>query len=71
MRSNGTQTVSAFLREAVYDRLTGDTTSKVMMYDEDYAVLFKQDPAHKDMVFLISPKDGGIEETVEVCRKEK
>jgi hypothetical protein len=70
-RSNGTQTISAFIREEVYDRLSGDTKSKEARYDEDYAVLFKRDPAHKGMIFLISPKDGRIEATVQVCKKEK
>ena len=70
-RSNGTQTVSAFVREQVYDRSSGDTKTREARYDEDYAVLFKRDPTHKEMVFLISPKDGHIEATVEVCKKGK
>ena len=70
-RSNGTQTVSAFVLEDVYDRFSGDTRTIEARYDENYAVLFKRDPAHKGMVFLISPKDGHIEATVEVCRKRK
>jgi hypothetical protein len=70
-RPNGTQTVSAFVREHVYDRFSGDTKTKEARYDEDYAVLFKRDPAHKGMMLLISPKDGHIEATVEVCKKEK
>ena len=70
-RSNGTQTISAFTQEHVYDRLSGDMKIKEARYDEDYAIQFKKDPAHAGMVFLISPKDGRIEATVEVCvRKE-
>ena len=70
-RSNGTQTVSAFVREQVYDRFSGDTKTREARYDEDYAVLFRRDPAHKGMVLLISPKDGRIEATVGLCKKEK
>ena len=70
-RSNGTQTVSAFVREQVYDRFSGDTKTKEARYDEDYAVLFRRDPAHKGMVLLISPKDGRVEATVEVCGKRR
>lgn len=68
-RSNGTQTISAFIQERVYDRLSGDTKIKETRYDEDYAVLFKRDPAHIGMISLVSPKDGHIEGTVEVCKK--
>jgi hypothetical protein len=70
-RSNGTQTVSAFVREQVYDRFSGDTKTTEARYDEDYAVLFRRDPAHKGMVLLISPKDGRVEATVEVCGKRR
>lgn len=70
-RSNGTQTVSAFVRERVYDRFSGDTKTTEARYDEDYAVLFKKDPAHKGMVLLISPKDGRVEAAVEVCGKRQ
>jgi hypothetical protein len=70
-RSNGTQTVSAFVQEEVYDRFSGDTKLTEARYDENNAVLFKRDPAHKGMVFLISPKDGHIEATVEVCGKRR
>jgi hypothetical protein len=68
-RSNGTQTVSAFVREQVYDRFSGDMKIREARYDEDYAVLFKRDPAHEGMVLLISPKDGHVEATVEICRR--
>lgn len=68
-RANGTQTISAFIQEQVYDRLSGDTTIKEARYDEDYAIQFKRDPAHPGMVFMISPRDGRIEATVEVCKK--
>lgn len=70
-RSNGTQTISAFIQEQVYDRLSGDTKIREARYDDDYAILFKRDPTHVGMVFLISPKDGRIEATVEVCKKKQ
>ena len=70
-RSNGTQTISAFIQERVYDRLSGDTKVRETRYDEDYAILFKSDPAHIGMIFLVSPKDGSIEGTVEVCPKKR
>ena len=68
-RANGTQTISAFIQEQVYDRLSGDTSTKEAIYDEDYAIQFKRDPAHAGMIFLVSPQDGRIEATVEVCKK--
>ena len=68
-RANGTQTISAFIQEQVYDRLSGDTNTRETRYDEDYAIQFKRDPAHAGMIFLVSPKDGRIEATVEVCKK--
>lgn len=71
MRPNGTQTVSMFIKERVYDRLSGDTKIKEMRYDQDYAILFKKDPEHKGMVLMVSPQDGRIEATAEVCQKEK
>lgn len=71
MRSNGTQTVSAFIREREYDRLSGDTTIKETRYDQDYAILFKRDPEHEGMVLMVSPQDGRIEATAEVCQKQK
>ena len=68
-RSNGTQTITAFIQEQVYDRLSGDMNTKEARYDEDYAIQFKRDPAHPGMIFLVSPKDGRIEATVEVYEK--
>jgi hypothetical protein len=68
-RANGTQTISALIQEQVYDRLNGDTNTKEARYDEDYAIQFKRDPAHAGMIFLVSPQDGRIEATVEVCKK--
>src|SRR5687767_8786234 len=46
-RSNGTQTVSAFINETVYDRLSGDTKVTQRSYDQDYAIFFKRDPTHQ------------------------
>jgi hypothetical protein len=71
MRSNGTQTLSAFITERVYDRSSGNTEIKEMRYDQDYAILFKRDPEHKGMVLMVSPQDGRIEATAEVCQKKK
>ena len=71
VRANGTQTVAAFVLEALYDRKSGETTIKERRYDEDYAMLFKRSPEHKGMLLMISPKDGRVEATVEICRKKK
>lgn len=71
VRANGTQTVTAFVREALYDRMSGDTTITERRYDEDYATFFKRSPEHKGMFLMISPKDGRVEATVEICGKKK
>jgi len=70
-RANGTQTVTAFVLESLYDRESGETTIKERRYDEDYATFFKRDPERKGMLLMISPQDGRVEATVEVCRKKK
>ena len=70
-RPNGTQTISAFINETLYDRLSGDTKVTQRRYDEDFAIYFKRDPTHEGMVLLISPQDGRIEATTEVCQKKK
>lgn len=70
-RANGTQTVAAFVLESSYDRKSGETTIKERRYDEDYATLFKRAPAHKGMLLMVSPKDGRVEATVEICGKKK
>ena len=71
MRSNGTQTVAAFVHEEVYDSKSGDTRSKETLYQDDYATFFKRDPEHKGMLLMISPQDGSIEAVVEVCEKKQ
>jgi hypothetical protein len=71
VRANGTQTVVAVVLETEYDRKSGETTIKERRYDEDYATFFKRDPEHKGMFLMISPQDGRVEATVEVCRKQK
>lgn len=71
VRANGTQTVAAFVLEALYDRKSGETTIKERRYDEDNAMLFKRSQEHKGMRLMISPKDGRVEATVEICRKKK
>jgi hypothetical protein len=70
-RANGTQAVIAFIRESVYDRQTGDTTIQEQTYDDSYAVRFKKDPARQEMLLMISPQDGRVEATVEVCSHKK
>jgi hypothetical protein len=71
MRANGTQTVAAFVLETLYDRKSGKTTISERRYDEDYATFFKRSPEHKEMLLMISPKDGRVEATVELCGKKK
>lgn len=44
VRANGTQTVAAFVLEALYNRKSGETTIKERRYDEGYATLFKEIP---------------------------
>jgi hypothetical protein len=70
-RANGTQAVSAIVLESLYDRKSGKTTIKESRYDEDYATFFKRSPEQKEMLFMISPKDGRMEEIVEICKKKK
>ena len=71
VRANGTQTVATFVLEVLYDRKSGETTIKERRYDEDYAMLFKRSQEHKGMLLMISPKDGQVEATVEICEKRK
>jgi hypothetical protein len=71
VRANGTQTVAAIVLESLYDRKSGETTIKERRYDEDYATFFKRSPEQKGMLLMISPKDGRVEATVEICRKKK
>jgi hypothetical protein len=68
-RANGTQAVDAFVLETVYDRKSGETTIEERQYDEGYATLFKRAMEHKGMLLMVSPKDGQVEATVEICRK--
>ena len=71
VRTNGTQTIAAFVLETVYDRQSGETTIKESRYDEDYATFFKRDPEHKGMLLMVSPQDGRVEAIVETCKKKK
>ncbi len=71
MRSNGTQTVTAFIHEKVYDSKSGDTRIEESLYQEDFATFFKRDPEHKGMLLMISPQDGRLEAIVELCEKKK
>ena len=70
-RANGTQTVDAFVFESSYDRESGETTIEERRYDDKYAVLFKRASEHKGMLLILSPKDGQVEATVEICRNKK
>lgn len=70
-RTNGTQTVAAFVHETMYDRKSGETTIKESRYDEDYATFFKRDPEHKGMLLMISPQDGRVQAIVEKCQTRK
>jgi hypothetical protein len=70
MRSNGTQTVAAYIYEEIYDNKSGDTSIKESLRQEDYATFFKRDPEHKGMLLMISPQDGRVEATVAVCEKK-
>jgi len=70
-RANGTQTVATFVRESLCDRKSVETTIQESRYDEDYATFFKRDHEHKEMLLMISPKDGRVEATVEICGKKK
>lgn len=71
VRTNGTQTVTAFVLEAIYDRKSGDTKIRENRYDEEYATFFKRDPERKGILPMISPEDEKIEAMVEVCPKKK
>ena len=71
VRTNGTQTIAAFVLETVYDRQSGETTIKESRYDEDYATFFKRDPEHKGMLLMVSPQDGRVEAIVETCKRKK
>jgi hypothetical protein len=70
-RANGTQTVVAVVLETEYNRKSGDSTIKEHRYDEDYATFFRRSPEQKGMLLMISPQDGQVEATVEICRKNK
>lgn len=70
-RANGTQTVSAFILESTYDRESGETKTQENPYEANYAMRFKRAPKHKGMLLMISPQDGRIEATVEICQKSK
>ena len=68
-RANGTQTVEAFLLESSYNRKSGETTFKQLQDDDGYATLFKRVIGHEGMLVMVSPKDGQVEATVEICPK--
>lgn len=69
-RANGTQAVDAISLESSYDRKSGETTIAERQYD-NYATLFKRAPEHKGILLMVSPRDGQVEATVEICSKKK
>ena len=69
-RANGTQAVEAIALESSYDRKSGETTIEERQYD-NYATLFKRVPEHKGILLMVSPRDGEVEATVEICSKKK
>lgn len=70
-RANGTQVVEGFVLESSYDRLSGETTIEAHPYDDKYATRFKRSVEHKGMLIMVSPRDGQVEATVEMCSKHK
>ncbi len=70
-RANGTQMVEGLVLESSYNRKTGETTIEERQFDGDYAIRFKRAPDQKGMLLMISPRDGQVEATVEICRKNK
>ena len=70
-RANGTQSVDAFVLESSYNRKSGETTIEERQYDDNYATLFKRALEHKGMLLMVSPRDGQVEATVEICRKKR
>lgn len=70
-RVNGTQTVAAVILETEYDRKSGNSTITERQYDEDYATFFKRSSEPNGMLLMISPQDGRVEATVELCRKKR
>jgi hypothetical protein len=72
MRVNGTQTVSALIRETVYNRQSGDTTTVENAYpDENLATFFKRATEHNGRLQMISPQDGSLQAIVEICPNGK
>ncbi len=69
-RANGTQLVEAFILESAYDRKSGETTIEERQYDEGYATRFKR-AVEQGMLVMVSPSDGRVEATVEICNKHK
>ena len=69
-RANGTQLVEAFILESAYDRKSGETTIEERQYDEGYATRFKRAVEH-GMLVMVSPSNGRVEATVEICNKHK
>jgi hypothetical protein len=71
MRPNHTQTVESLTQETLYEPESGEMRRSERKSRESYATFFKKDPKHKGMLLMISPDDGSVEATVEVCGKKK
>ena len=71
VRVNGTQTIAARRDETLYDSKSGDTTVKERQDQEDYATFFMPDLEHEGMLLIVSPQDGRVKASVEVCQKPK
>jgi hypothetical protein len=71
VRANGTQTIAALQDETLYDSKSGDTTVKERQDQEDYATFFMPDLEHEGMLLIVSPQDGRVKASVEVCQKPK
>lgn len=71
VRANGTQVVEGFVLESSYDRQSGDTRIEARQYDKGYATRFKRSVEHKGMLMMVSPRDGEVEATVGLCKKNK
>lgn len=53
-------------------QFSGDTTIVENAFpDEEFATFFKRAPEHNGILQMISPRDGRLKATVEICQKGK
>jgi hypothetical protein len=58
--------------ESSYNRKSGKTTIEERQYDDSYATVFKRALERKEMLLMmVSPRDGQVKATVEICRKNE